>query len=63
MPILAKAIRFELDVSVVVHEDMRPTGRMRAPFDHLAAELPAFLRFRCTRPRAFRGRASTVHSY
>jgi DNA-binding transcriptional LysR family regulator len=44
VPVLAKAIRFELEVWVVMHEDMRSTGRVRVLFDHLAAGLSAFVR-------------------
>ncbi|MGA9299187.1 MAG: LysR substrate-binding domain-containing protein, partial [Bradyrhizobium sp.] len=46
VPVLARMIRFELDVWVVMHEDMRATGRVRLLFDHLASELTAFLRTR-----------------
>ena len=46
VPVLARTIRFELDVWVVMHEDMRATARVRLLFDHLAAELSAFLRAR-----------------
>jgi DNA-binding transcriptional LysR family regulator len=44
VPVLAKAIRFELEVWVAMHEDMRSTGRVRVLFDHLAAGLSAFVR-------------------
>ena len=44
VPVLAKAIRFELEVWVAMHEDMRSTGRVRLLFDHLAAGLSAFVR-------------------
>jgi len=46
VPVLAKAIRFELEVWVAMHEDMRTTPRVRNVFDHLAAELSVFLRGR-----------------
>src|ERR1700744_339421 len=39
VPVLAKAIRFELEVWVAMHEDMKSTGRVRLLFDHLAADL------------------------
>ncbi len=29
VPVLAKAIRFELEVWVAMHEDMKSTGRVR----------------------------------
>jgi DNA-binding transcriptional LysR family regulator len=44
VPVLAKALRFDLDVWVAMHEDMRSTGRIRVLFDHLAAGLSAFVR-------------------
>jgi DNA-binding transcriptional LysR family regulator len=43
-PVLPKVIRFQLDMWVVMHEDMRATPRIRRLFDHLVAELSAFLR-------------------
>jgi DNA-binding transcriptional LysR family regulator len=46
LPVLAKLIRFELDVWVAMHEDMRATPRVRLLFDHLASELTVFLRGR-----------------
>jgi len=46
VPVLAKLIRFELDVWLVMHEDMRSTARVRLLFDHLADALSAFLRGR-----------------
>jgi len=44
VPVLARAIRFELEVWVAMHEDMRSTGRVRLLFDHLAAGLSTFVR-------------------
>jgi len=44
--VLAKAIRFELEVWLAMHEDMRSTGRVRLLFDHLAAALSDFVRGR-----------------
>jgi DNA-binding transcriptional LysR family regulator len=44
VPVLPKVIRFELEVWVVMHEDMRATPRIRRLFDHLVPELTAFLR-------------------
>ena len=46
VPVLAKVIRFELDIWLVMHEDMRSTARIRRLFDHLNAELSALLRSR-----------------
>jgi hypothetical protein len=43
-PVLAKTIRFELEVWIALHEDMRSTGRVRMLFDHLLAGLSAFVR-------------------
>jgi hypothetical protein len=42
--VLAKLIRFELDMWVVMHEDMRSVPRVRRLFDHLVPALSAFLR-------------------
>jgi DNA-binding transcriptional LysR family regulator len=42
--VLAKLVRFELDMWVVMHEDMRSVPRVRRLFDHLVAALSAFLR-------------------
>ena len=42
--VLAKVVRFELDIWVVMHEDMRSTPRIRRLFDHLVPALSAFLR-------------------
>jgi DNA-binding transcriptional LysR family regulator len=42
--VLAKAIRFELEVWLAMHQDMRSTGRVRVLFDHLAAGLLDFVR-------------------
>jgi DNA-binding transcriptional LysR family regulator len=44
VPVLAKAIRFELEVWIAMHEDMKSTARVRMLFDHLAAGLAAFVR-------------------
>jgi DNA-binding transcriptional LysR family regulator len=43
VPVL-KAIRFELEVWVAMHEDMRSAGLVRVLFDHIAAGLSAFVR-------------------
>ena len=42
--VLAKTIRFELEIWVAMHEDMRSTSRVRLLFDHLAAGLSAYVR-------------------
>lgn len=44
VPVLSKVLRFELEVWVAMHEDMRSTGRVRLMFDHLAAGLSDFVR-------------------
>jgi DNA-binding transcriptional LysR family regulator len=44
VPVLPKLIRFELDVWLVMHEDMRSTAHIRLLFDHLVAGLSAVLR-------------------
>jgi len=46
VPVLARLIRFEIDVWVAMHEDMRATPRVRRLFNHLSSELTAFLRTR-----------------
>jgi DNA-binding transcriptional LysR family regulator len=43
-PVLGKAIRFELEVWIAMHEDMKSTVRVRMLFDHLAVGLAAFVR-------------------
>jgi DNA-binding transcriptional LysR family regulator len=42
--VLAKMIRFELEIWVAMHEDMRSTNRVRLLFEHLAAGLSAYVR-------------------
>ena len=44
VPVLAETIRFELEVWIAMHEDMRSTGRVRMLFDHLLAGISAFVR-------------------
>lgn len=44
VPVLADAIRFELEVWIAMHEDMKSTGRVRLLFDHLATGLSGFVR-------------------
>jgi DNA-binding transcriptional LysR family regulator len=44
VPVLGKAIRFELEIWIAMHEDMKSTTRIRMLFDHLAAGLTAFVR-------------------
>jgi DNA-binding transcriptional LysR family regulator len=44
VPVLGKAIRFELEVWIAMHEDMKSTTRVRMLFDHLAAGFSAFVR-------------------
>jgi DNA-binding transcriptional LysR family regulator len=44
VPVLARAIRFELEVWIAMHEDMKSTGRVRMLYDHLAAGLSGFVR-------------------
>lgn len=43
IPVLTKQIRFELEVWVVMHKDLKSTRRMRLMFDHLAAHLTAYI--------------------
>jgi DNA-binding transcriptional LysR family regulator len=44
IPILPKTIEFEMEIWLAMHEDMKSTGRVRVLFDHLTAELSAFVR-------------------
>jgi hypothetical protein len=44
VPVLRKAVRFELEVWIAMHEDMKSTQRVRMLFDHLAAGLSGFVR-------------------
>lgn len=44
--VLAKTVRFDLEVWLAMHEDMRSTARVRLLFDHLAAGLSDFVRGR-----------------
>jgi DNA-binding transcriptional LysR family regulator len=44
VPLLGNAIRFELEIWIAMHEDMKSTTRVRILFDHLAAGLSAFVR-------------------
>ena len=41
--ILHGAFRYELDMWLVMHKDLRNSLRMRLLFDHLAAELAAYV--------------------
>ena len=44
VPVLGKAIHFELEVWIAMHEDMKSTTRVRMLFDHLAAGFSGFVR-------------------
>jgi hypothetical protein len=44
VPVLAKTIRFELEIWIAMHEDMKSTTRVRMLFDHLSAGFSAFVR-------------------
>jgi DNA-binding transcriptional LysR family regulator len=46
LPVLAKAIQFELEVWVAMHEDLKSTRRIRLLFDWIASGLVAYLRGR-----------------
>jgi DNA-binding transcriptional LysR family regulator len=43
-PVLPGALRYALEVWLVMHEDAKATRRVRLAFDHLAAGLAAYLR-------------------
>ncbi len=55
VPVLHEDFRLMLDCWVVMHEDLRTSRRVRLLFDHLVAELTAYLKPEDTRA----GRAST----
>jgi DNA-binding transcriptional LysR family regulator len=44
VPVMPDALRLQLDLWLVMHEDLRPSRRVRLLFDHLAAELAAYLK-------------------
>jgi DNA-binding transcriptional LysR family regulator len=44
VPVLGKDIRFELEIWIAMHEDMKSTTRVRMLFNHLGAGLSAFVR-------------------
>ena len=44
VPVLGKDIRFELEIWIAMHEDMKSTTRVRTLFDHLGVGLSAFVR-------------------
>jgi DNA-binding transcriptional LysR family regulator len=43
VPVLAKAVQFELEVWIAMHEGLRSTHRVRLLFDHLARGLAAYV--------------------
>lgn len=45
-PVLPGLVRFELEMWLAMHEDLRPVARVRAMYDHLATELAAYARRR-----------------
>ena len=40
VPVLAATIRFELELWIAMHEDMRSTGRVPMLFDHCSQVFP-----------------------
>ena len=46
IPVLPDLARFELEMWLAMHEDLRPVGRVRTMYDFLAAELGAYVRRR-----------------
>lgn len=44
LPVLAKMFSFNLEVWLVMHENLRATRRLRLTFEHLDAELSAYIR-------------------
>jgi len=43
VPVLTEAVRFDLEIWVAMHEDLKSSLRMRLMFDHLAAGLTAYV--------------------
>jgi DNA-binding transcriptional LysR family regulator len=46
IPVLPDAVRFELEMWLAMHEDLRPVARVRLMFEHLAAALGQYARRR-----------------
>jgi len=46
IPVLPDLVRFELEMWLAMHEDLRPVGRVRKMYDFLAAELGLYVRRR-----------------
>lgn len=44
LPVLPDAVRFELEMWLAMHEDLRAVGRVRLMFEHLAGALAAYAR-------------------
>ena len=42
LPLLAKQFKFEMEIWIVMHNDLKRSSRMRLMFDHLAARLAEF---------------------
>lgn len=46
IPVLPDLLRFELEMWLAMHEDLKPVGRVRTMYDFLAAELGLYVRRR-----------------
>jgi DNA-binding transcriptional LysR family regulator len=46
IPVLPDQLRFELEMWLAMHEDLKPVGRVRTMYDFLAAELGLYVRRR-----------------
>jgi len=46
IPVLPDQVRFELEMWLAMHEDLKPVGRVRTMYDFLAAELGLYVRRR-----------------
>lgn len=44
VPVLPDAVRFELEIWIAMHEDLKTTRRVRLLYDHLATGLTSYLR-------------------
>lgn len=62
VPVLPEAIAFGIEMWLAMHEDLRGLRRVRLLFDHLAAELSAYVRRgRNPSPRTLSGKRRNAH--
>jgi DNA-binding transcriptional LysR family regulator len=60
VPVLPHIVAFGLEMWLVMHEDMRATQRVRLLYDHLAAELSAYLKADVAREPGHAGHQDTT---